>query len=305
MLFFSTMSSGPSLDSLGCFTEAARLLNFRAAARVVALSPAAFGQRIRQLEDEIGESLFRRSTRSVVLTEAGLRLVPSASLALAAVIDCERAARGELATVPFELTLGTRHELGLSWIVPLRANLERALRGLTLQLYFGSGDDLTARVRDLGIDCAVTSSRRLDPKLQDLKLHEEDYVFVAAERLLATKPLGKAADAKQHTLFDITAELPLYRYFSDARGSIDSLAFARVVRLGTIAAMRHEVLRGVGVAVLPRYFVADDLRAGRLRELFPRVRPRSDWFRLLFRADDPRRSVFERLSAQLRAHPLR
>jgi len=39
----------PSLESLRCFVEAARLLNFRKAARAVALTPAAFGARIRQL----------------------------------------------------------------------------------------------------------------------------------------------------------------------------------------------------------------------------------------------------------------
>jgi hypothetical protein len=36
-----------SLDSLRCFLEAARTRNFRLAARVVALTPTAFGQRIK------------------------------------------------------------------------------------------------------------------------------------------------------------------------------------------------------------------------------------------------------------------
>lgn len=71
----------PSLDSLRCFAAAARLLNFRAAARTVALTPAALGQRIQKLEEELGAQLFRRTTRSVALTEAGLALLPAASSA--------------------------------------------------------------------------------------------------------------------------------------------------------------------------------------------------------------------------------
>ena len=39
------------LDSLRCFVAAAEHLNFRTAARAVALTPAALGQRIRQLEE--------------------------------------------------------------------------------------------------------------------------------------------------------------------------------------------------------------------------------------------------------------
>src|SRR6185503_17822397 len=109
----------PALDSLRCFAEAARLLNFRAAARAVALTPAALGQRIQQLEAQLGRPLFHRTTRRVTLTEAGLALLPHAQTALAAADACLRAGRGETGPPPQELVLGTRHELGMSWIVPM------------------------------------------------------------------------------------------------------------------------------------------------------------------------------------------
>ena len=104
----------PPLESLRCFVEASRLLNFRAAARGVALTPAALGQRIKQLEDIVGRPLFTRTSRKVVLTEAGLALQPVAREALEAADRCLRAARGELAPPPQEITIGTRHELGMS-----------------------------------------------------------------------------------------------------------------------------------------------------------------------------------------------
>ena len=64
-------------------------------------------------------------------------------------------------------------------------------------------------------------------------------------------------------------------------------------------------LRGDGVAVLPEYFVTPDLKANRLTRIFPRVRPLSDYFRLVFRADDPRRSVYKRISLEMLKEPLR
>src|SRR3954463_5446158 len=78
----------PSIDSLRCFEAAARLLNFRAAARAVALTPAALGQRIQKLEEQLGVSLFRRTTRSVTLTEAGLSLLPYAEQCLTTAREC-------------------------------------------------------------------------------------------------------------------------------------------------------------------------------------------------------------------------
>ncbi len=43
----------PSIDSLRCFEAAARTLQFRSAARAVALTPTAFGQRIQKLEEPL------------------------------------------------------------------------------------------------------------------------------------------------------------------------------------------------------------------------------------------------------------
>src|SRR5688500_3165651 len=116
----------PSLDSLACFEAAARLLHFRGAARAVALTPAALGQRIRQLEEQLGVRLFHRTTRTVQLTEAGLALLPAARKALEAASECARAARGEVGPPPLELVLGTRLELGVSWISPQLGRLREA-----------------------------------------------------------------------------------------------------------------------------------------------------------------------------------
>jgi DNA-binding transcriptional LysR family regulator len=295
----------PSLENLRCFTEAARLLNFRAAARSMALTPAAFGQRVRQLEDVIGQPLFQRTTRRIVLTPAGTRLLPHAHRALAAAGECLRAGRGEAAPVPLDLVLGTRYELGMSWILPMLQTLQRAQPGLTVHLYFGSSADLAPRVRNLEVDCAVGSMRLSDPKLDSVRLHPEEYVFVCRPSLLAERPLRLAAHAANHTLIDEGPLLPLFKYWRDAARGGDRFRFGRVRTMGTIAAIRELVLAGEGVAVLPRYLVAPDLKANRLRLILPSVKPLSDHFRLIFRADDPRRGVYETIAATMQTVPLR
>jgi LysR family glycine cleavage system transcriptional activator len=303
--FWYLSSVLPSIDSLRCFAAAARLLNFRAAARSVALTPAALGQRIQKLEEELGVQLFRRTTRSVSLTEAGLSLLPYAEQCLAAARECARAARGEIGPPPMEITMGTRQELGMSWVVPQLEPLARALPTLDIHLYFGSGPDLLLRVRTMEIDCAVTSSRYTDPKLDAIRLHRESYLFVGAAALLKKRPLSSDAHAADHALLDASADLPLFRYWRDAPGGGDRLHFRRIVRLGSIEAIRQRVLEGAGVAVLPEYQVARDVEAGTFRRIFPSVKPLSDYFRLVFRADDPRRPVYEKIAAQMLSVPLR
>lgn len=292
----------PSLESLRCFVAAARLLHFNAAAKSVALTPAAFGQRIKQLEDNLGATLFERTTRKVSLTDAGLRLVPVAERALASAADCAGAVQGGGGLPEAEITLGTRHELGLSWIVPQLDRVAKKHPTLTTHLYFGSGLDLVLRVRTMEIDCALTSTRFSDPKINEIRLHREDYVLVGATALLAKTPLRTAEQAVNHTLLDISAELPLFRYARDA--GVD-LKFGRVMRLGTIAAIRARALEGAGVAVLPRYFVEHDLKSKLLTRALPKLALAHDYFRLIFRADDPRRIIYEGLAQTLCEEPLR
>jgi LysR family transcriptional regulator, glycine cleavage system transcriptional activator len=295
----------PTIDALLAFAEVARWLSFRAAARALGLTPTALGQRVRQLEERVGRPLFQRTTRRVSLTEAGLALVPAARATIASAADCLRAARGETAAPPQELVLGTRHELGMSWIMPLLPALRRARPELTIHVYFGSGPDLLLRVRSAEVHCAVGSMRMDDPVLDSVLLHREDYVFVAAPALLRRRPLRRTGDAQAHTLIDERPALPLYSYWRDAAGGAAPLRFERVVCFGTIAAIRAGVLAGDGVGVLPRYLVERDLRARRLVPILPRVRPLHDHFRLIFRADDPRAALYRALGALMAAAPLR
>jgi LysR family transcriptional regulator, glycine cleavage system transcriptional activator len=294
----------PSVDSLRCFCAAAKFLNFRAASRAVALTPAAFGQRIKQLEDQLGAQLFVRTTRSVRLSTAGLSLVPVAERALASMEDCTRAVSPTGSLPPMDLVIGTRHELGLSWLLPLVDRLKELHPSIELHLYFGSGPDLVNRVRMMQLDCAITSTRLADPKLDALRVHREDYVFVASPALLDRIPFLKPEDSSKHTLVEIDDNLSLFQYWRDSpKGT--PLSFAKLTRWGTIEAIRQRVLAGAGVGVVPKYLVQGDLEAKRLRIVLPKVVAQHDYFRLVIRTDDARRSVFESLALSLASFPLR
>lgn len=294
----------PALDSLRCFVAAAERLNFRAAARAVALTPAALGQRIRQLEEQLGAALFVRTTRSVQLTEAGLSLLPRARSCLEEAAACVRVARGEEGPPPVELTLGTRFELGMSWIVPNLSALAAALPRVTMHLYFGSGPEIVDRLRAGLVDCVVTSARLADPRLHEERLHEERYAFVAAPALLAARPLARPEQASAHTLLDIDAGMPLFGYFSGAPGAPALPRFGAYRWLGLGAAVKAQVLAGAGVAVLPMHMIAAELKRGRLRRLFSSVAPLDDHFRLVYRDHDPRRAVYRALAAELARTPI-
>ena len=295
----------PDVESLRCFNAAAQHLNFRVAARSVGLSPAAFGDRIKRLEEMFDVRLFERTTRRVTLTPSGERLWPQARRCLKEAERCQAAARGDLGTSPYSLTIGTRFELGLSWVTPSLAPLERSHPERTIHLWFGDTPAaLTAMSRN-EIDCIITSARITSAGLTYARLHEERYVFVGSRKLMTKTPLTRREHAKKHTLMEINDDLPLFRYFLDARPGDEVWSFQSTQYLGTIGPVRARVLEGAGVAVLPLYFVERDLARDRLVKIMPRVTMPVDWFRLVWQKDHPRQDALHSLAGELSEFPLK
>lgn len=291
----------PSVENLQCFLAAAEHLNFRRGAESVALTPAAFGQRIKQLEEELGVELFHRTTRVVELTPEGHRMLPAAREAVAQVAHCAEIVRDD-ESMPVTLTIATRYELGLSWLVPSSIAMRAEHPHITLDFYFGSGPDILERLRTGAVDAAVTSAPMARKEWTSAFLHPEHYVFVGAPDLLQESPLERSTDARHHTLLDIDASLPLTRYLTSAVGEMN---FGETRLCGAGMAMRLLALEGVGVAVLPHYMVERDLEDGTLVQIFADRELLSDSFRLIYRKSSVFESALVTVAEFLRGQTLR
>src|ERR1700744_6511990 len=86
-----------TLANLECFVRSAEALSFSAAARRLALTPAAVSRNVAALEQNLGVRLFQRTTRKLALTEAGERFLISIRDDLQRVQEAIAAASGEAA----------------------------------------------------------------------------------------------------------------------------------------------------------------------------------------------------------------
>src|SRR5688572_31662937 len=75
----SPMSRLPPLSAIRAFEAAARHGSFTKAADELGMTQAAVSYQVKVLEDRIGNPLFLRQPRRVVLSEAGKRLAPAVS----------------------------------------------------------------------------------------------------------------------------------------------------------------------------------------------------------------------------------
>lgn len=290
----------PSIDNLRCFLAAAEHLNFRRAAEQMALTPTAFGQRIQKLEELLDQRLFERTTRHVELTAAGRRLLGAARETVQQARRCAEAVHKD-EEAPARFTVGTRFELGLSWLVPALSALREVHPNWRVDLYFGSGPDILDQLRAGTVDCIVTSAPVAERQWHSEFLHPEEYVFVAAPSLVEQTPFDAPTDAANHVLLDTDRNLPLTRYLTSVTGE---LHFDRVWLCGAGGAMHQLVVKGEGVAVLPLYMVEEDLEQGRLVRLLPEVELLSDSFRLLYRDSSSLQGVLWRFAEFMRGRPL-
>lgn len=108
----------PSLNGLRVFEVAARRQGFTRAAAELGLTQGAVSYQIRQLEEDLGFTLFRREHRSVTLTEAGRRLLPVLQRGfeeIAATVDALRAEETGQITIAVSTYFASR------WLLPRMA----------------------------------------------------------------------------------------------------------------------------------------------------------------------------------------
>src|SRR3981189_2686799 len=101
------LGSGPPLDlrTLRYFVAVAEELHFGRAAERLYIAQPVLSRQIRKLEQELGTELLLRTSRSVALTPAGVRLLDEAGSLLAAA-EVTRRRIGDIAGERAELTIG-------------------------------------------------------------------------------------------------------------------------------------------------------------------------------------------------------
>jgi LysR family transcriptional regulator, glycine cleavage system transcriptional activator len=121
----------PSLSAVRAFEAAARLGSFTRAAAELHMTQAAVSYQIKQLEQKLGISLFRRESRQVVLTAAGQRLAP-------AVLDAFKQLHAAFARVAerndSELAITALPTIAATWLVPRLGAFQLAHPNLAVRL---------------------------------------------------------------------------------------------------------------------------------------------------------------------------
>ena len=140
------------MADLTAFVAVADNLSFRAGASRLGVTPSALSHTMRQLEDRLGVRLLNRTTRSVSLTDAGLRLLDRLRPAVEQISQALDDLKGEQRHPFGRLRLYVTHLAGAAVIAPVWARFLSTFPDVQLEVHADAAPgDIVAKGFDAGI----------------------------------------------------------------------------------------------------------------------------------------------------------
>jgi len=243
------------LELLRTFLELNRTRHFGRSAEALFVTQAAVSSRLKSLEDQLGVTLFERSTREMRLTPEGGRLVRHAEKLIAA----WRTARQDVSVAGASKQLVIGGSLRL-WDVMLQRwlhDLRRSYPGLAIIAESQTPEYLTRMLIDGTLDVAIM----LEPAQLDIMQIREiatvEFILVSSEPDLRVEQ----ALSENYVFVDwgLSFGLDHRRTFPDAPEATTRVSRAKM-------ALEYISLLG-GNAYLPRRMVDKDIELGLLYEV--------------------------------------
>lgn len=250
----------PTLNALRILEAASRHQSFTRAAQELHITQSAVSRQIRILEEHLNVRLFIRDQQHVRLTPAGAQYLESVRVPL------ERIQKATLALVTGQTTNGilnvaTPPAFGMRWLIPRLPKFQRAYPDILITLVTRNA---VFDFADEDIDAAFHYGNNDWPGVASVRLTGEHVVLVGAPSYLARlHPIRSARDVAAAVKLQPIRRPNLWR---------DWLREAEVEDANPWIGPRFEhyylimqaAVAGLGLALLPRLLVADELASGRL-----------------------------------------
>lgn len=252
------MSYLPSLQTLRAFEAAGRLKSYSKAADELGLTHGAVSHRIRELEQRLGVTLFRRVGNTMVLTGEGQKLEAQVRQGLSLLEQAFAPARPSVAKAQSHIVLTAVPSLASTWLFARLTEFRAAHPEIDVELRVS---DALSDYRKEGIDVGVRLGLGGWPGLEAVKLFDEALMPVCTPEYRDRLNLRQPADLARATLLR-NAWTPWARWFRAV--GLDWPEPTTGPKFDDSPLLLRAAVQGAGVALGRQWLAVDELRAGRL-----------------------------------------
>ncbi len=247
------------------FVAIAETGSFSKAAMAHNIAQSALSRRIRDLELELGVTLFYRNGRGVIVTEIGETLLTRARRVLADVAQIRVEIGATNATLQGVVTLGVPPSVGLVLLSPLLSQIRADYPGIQMRVLEGFSGHVAEWLASGRVDLAVLYKLRAGTFPDAEHLLFEDMFLVSARH---APPLGQGATVSLRMLEGEDLALPGLphglRILVDEACARAQVHLSVAMELETLPTIRGLVASGTIRTILPVTAVQAELDAGEL-----------------------------------------
>ena len=254
------------LGQVEAFLEVVRRGSVSRAAEALYVSQPTLTARLKSLETELGEQLFVRTGRGLKLTEAGRAFLPHAERAVLALREGQSVLvamrRGEAGT----LVVGAAPAVS-TYVLPrlLRRFLAQAPE-VRLAVRTGHSEEILEMVLNDEVQVGLVRAIQ-HPDIESVPVYEDHLVLIVPPDHRFRRGLGiRLEELSRETLilFDRTSS---YHELTSALFRQAGVMPRGIMELDNIEAAKQMVTEGLGVALLPRIAVSNEIANGTLAEV--------------------------------------
>lgn len=254
------------LIAMQVFERVALEGGFAAAARALDISPPVVTRLVAELETHLGTRLFQRTTRRVVLTEAGDAYLKRVRQILQDIEEADALASAATNTLRGRLRVYTQPAIASYMIAPLLSDFQQLYPGIWLDIDVSS--TTTSMVEDYDVTLLGVGAE-FDGNVIARKIVESQVVLVAAPEYIARKGWPQhPSDLPQHDcLFLVRPDRPMHSWSlwpeSAAKESVE-INFEPVLVANHTDTLIRATLDGAGITSTAVNIVAPYLARGEL-----------------------------------------
>ncbi|MFM0261208.1 LysR family transcriptional regulator [Paraburkholderia sediminicola] len=250
------------LTSLADFNAVALHGGFGPASRALDRPKATLSRRVAELEEDLGVRLIERGARRLRLTEEGLTLHERTRGLMTEIQEAGEAVASRAPIPRGRLRISAPVVFAHVLLCQIAARF--ALTYPQVELEVIAEDRVADPVED-GYDLVIRINPPRDEQLVGRRILGDERLVVASPTLsIPSMPVDEADELQVPAVVSVAAHSGVLWNMQTEGGGVRVIKPMPVLRMSSLLMVREAVLQGVGVALLPRLLVEQDVSTGRL-----------------------------------------
>lgn len=256
-----------NLDNLATFLMVIDSKSFSAAARLMNQTPSSVSKKIARLEASLGVVLFERNTRQLKITDEGKAIVERVRTALSILEDVSDVANVGNNHLVGKIKITAPVMFGCKFVTKIISDFIQLYPSVNIEL------QLTDHVLDLysnDLDLAIRFGSLTDSRLVAKPLATSQRILVASPSYLKANPINSITEIRNNNCLLFSYPGHVQRSWTLSNGKEErTISVSGNLHSDNSQALRTWCIEGLGVALRESWDVVDELRTGKLINIFP------------------------------------